>query len=786
MTHLGVSPEAHQMVVRPLWTSPVELNAYDKDPTLSPTEQQALYVLSESQRRWGDSGREGARRIREALHRLLDPVEDALALVPGKHSDKGMAAAALLRACQRKGCAYWGWSPEVWCQILGRTQAQFFCEHGCLVDGAGRQYMIAVAYLLGCFRQVRLLGDFDRAALARKVFGLQAVEEALNPVQESLSGWGYAAEQNTGLMSTVCEALLLNQSPRLDDLTAAGLQEFRHGCSVCRRSHFHQLSKALTGLGFLDAPLGIAKPNRPTSSLPAAAQDGIDGEWMQWTQRWENTSTLAPNTRRGYRTALLKAGRWLHACHPEVNSPAQWDRQLAASYVAAINRMRAGDYVGPRASGRIHERQPLSPRTKDTYLSAVRVLFADCQDWDWIPRRFDPWRALATPRSVKALIGPAPRTVASDIWARLLWAGLNMTTEDLSCTKSYPIEFVRALAVVWLFSGLRSDEIARLRVGCVRWQTCDVSVRSTGEILPQDAVCLLEIPVNKTATAFTKPVDPVVGQAIEAWEQLRPFQPYCPDRKTGELVHFLFCHRARPLRPEYINRSLIPMLCRKANVPTEDARGPITSHRARATIASQLFNSREPMSLSELQAWLGHRSPATTQSYVALEPTRLAKAYADAGYFARNVRAIEVLIDQDAVKSAAAANGEPWRYYDLGHGLCSYEFFDQCLHRMACPRCDFYKPKESSWVQLLEAKSNLLRLLQEAPLAEEEHTAVNGDLAALEALVARLALQPTPSGQTPGELSRCSLCPPSARNYAHAASQLTRKANGCTHNQLRT
>jgi hypothetical protein len=30
--------------------------------------------------------------------------------------------------------------------------------------------------------------------------------------------------------------------------------------------------------------------------------------------------------------------------------------------------------------------------------------------------------------------------------------------------------------------------------------------------------------------------------------------------------------------------------------------------------------------------------------------------------FARNVRAIEVLVDRDAVTSAAAAAGEPWQH----------------------------------------------------------------------------------------------------------------------------
>jgi len=55
----------------------------------------------------------------------------------------------------------------------------------------------------------------------------------------------------------------------------------------------------------------------------------------------------------------------------------------------------------------------------------------------------------------------------------------------------------------------------------------------------------------------------------------------------------------------------------------------------------------------------------------------LAKSYADAGYFARNLRAIEVLVDQEIVRSGRAVT-ELWKFYDLGHGYCTYDFFDQC------------------------------------------------------------------------------------------------------------
>jgi integrase len=159
--------------------------------------------------------------------------------------------------------------------------------------------------------------------------------------------------------------------------------------------------------------------------------------------------------------------------------------------------------------------------------------------------------------------------------------------------------------------------------------------------------------------------DPRPGD-LDTWQTVRPSQPRLLDRRTGEHVDLLFAFRARRISPGYINNTIIPMLCRKAGVPDADVRGNITSHRARSTIASQLYNAKEPMTSFELQAWLGHRSPQSTQYYAKISPNTLARAYTDAGYFARNVRTIEVLIDRDAVTSGAAAAGEPWQHYDLG------------------------------------------------------------------------------------------------------------------------
>lgn len=141
------------------------------------------------------------------------------------------------------------------------------------------------------------------------------------------------------------------------------------------------------------------------------------------------------------------------------------------------------------------------------------------------------------------------------------------------------------------------------------------------------------------------------------------------------------------------------------------------------------------------------------QRYVQLTPTHLAQAYTDAEYFKRNLRRIEVLIDQDVILNGTAATGEPWKFYDLCHGYCTYDFFDQCPHRMACAKCDFYRPKGSSQAQLLEAKSNLQRMLQEIPLTDEECTAVEDGLDAIARLTEKLVDVPTPSGQTPRQLN---------------------------------
>jgi integrase len=744
----------------PGFSLPFDLTRYRRRLTLTRAETAALAALGpEGLRRSRARGAERDDVSWARLANLVAPIDDALATLhhndfPSHRLAGSDAAALVLGRCLSVERSWWGWTAADWRELVGPDATAFRASVTWRASTTVRPFVLALAYLLGGFDEFHSIGMFDRRYLAGLVFGADAVDSTLAEVASLLGSWGYRGHDGSGrpLPGAFSQFLLLNRSPLMTDLTTQAFARLRGHASLLnthQRNTLFGLQRAAAAAGHCDPPVRFG-------SYHMEELDGMAPAWAQWVERWHATSTLTPRVRSIGRCIMAKAGRWLAAEHPKITEPAQWDRATCAAWVAAVDRMRVGDYVWRSDALGHRAGTPIAPRTKVHHLVTSRTFFRDCQEWEWIPRRFDPTKALAASRSVTALIGTDPRVIADDVWAKLLWAGLNLVAEDFPASSAgsyYPMELVRAVTLTWLFAGLRSDEITRLRVGCIRWQHDGKPVRSDAvDVLAADAVCLLDVPVHKTGTAFTKPIDPLLGQAIEAWHALRPSQPKTVDRKTAERVDVLFSVRAHPVARHYINRTVIPALCRKAGVPDTDVRGKITSHRARSTIASQLYNAKEPMTLFELQAWLGHRTPTTTQHYAKITPNTLSRAYNDAGYFARNVRTIEVLVDRDAVTTGTATNGQPWQHYDLGHGYCGYSFFEQCPHRMACARCAFYTPKDSTTAQLLEAKDNLQRMLASIPLTDDERAAVEDGQTALASLLDRLTDAPTPAGPTPRQI----------------------------------
>lgn len=588
------------------WHWPLNLSAYDRDPTLTPNERAALARRARFPRRFGH----WTPLFHHELGRLTRHVTDALDYLQIRHDRaRARVQCRFTQALYREQSPFWAWSEETWRRMLGTSRRSF--NDRASNDRVSRGAFLAVGLVLKCAVVLDCLGKYERVPLAYRLFGRVRVEAALDRVMQALVDWGYALPSRPSMRLTLCEIFLFVQSPRLDDITLDHLSQLR--VVTARHTRLRggvlRLSRALAGLGIIPAPLNGWAYDAAARLTPRtiAADQPIEAAailpaWRGLADRWRATATLTRKTRDTYHSQLLQVGRWATATYGEAADPARWTREMAAACVSMILHKRRGEWTPAATRGRlVAPGAPLHPRTQLHFLTVMCGFFRDVQEWEWIPRRLDAARAFAQPRSLRALVGPQPRVLSDDVWAKLLWAGLNLTETDLPAAwvsrHFYPLTMIRAVAVVWLFAGLRQDEIRRLRIGCIRFNSSATPSAS-------DPVCLLDVPVNKTSTAFTKPVDRAVGDVIQAWEQERPTQPVALDEKTGELVHFLFSVRCARFSPNYLNRTLIPALCRKAGLPLADARGRITSHRARSTIATQLFNARQPLSLFELQAWL--------------------------------------------------------------------------------------------------------------------------------------------------------------------------------------
>ena len=379
---------------------------------------------------------------------------------------------------------------------------------------------------------------------------MSSVETVVN----HLVGWGFAGQHvRLHVNRCLCYLFVKNRSPYLCDLNETVLWwMYDEGAKFSERPWVPRISRVLAQLGIVAKPMELSNPMKPAAATVAE----IAEEWVDWCRRWYDTTLVGGKTRTSAFFQLLKVGRWLYRTHPQIVTPAHWTRETVIEALAMIQHLKVGQYVSSAAHldpARVGE--PMRPHSKKSILSALSLFFRDCQTWEWIPLRFEPARSFSVPRSLSRLIGPSPRIIADDVWAKLLWAGLNLTESDIPQIhirhQIYPLEFFRAIAVMWLFAGLRLGEITRLRVGCIRWQPGTQRLETN----TPPTVCLLDVPVTKTSTAFTKPVAAVVGVAVEAWEKVRPAQPLCVDAKTAERVHFLFAYRGKQVGHDFLNHT---------------------------------------------------------------------------------------------------------------------------------------------------------------------------------------------------------------------------------------
>jgi hypothetical protein len=366
------------------WSYRVDLSDIDTSPELTERERQALAAVDWQLRRRADANE----MVWQALGRLRRPLVDLATAKgwfpagPSRHPTAVDAIAVLLRVCHERQSSYWAFEPATWGGLIGQGATEFARDQG--MDAGARSILIAMAWTLSGFDDFHLIGKFSRRYVAHKVFGVEPVERALSSVQQVMHGWGYqdSVPANSWFRTFLIQALLINRSPLLDDLTTEAVEQLRLHPSFAGKP-----LSALFGLQRALAALGITEPPKRRGVQSCSDITDASLAWTAAVEKWFATSTLTRNVRRGYRTILARAGRWLAANHPDITEPGQWTRQTCAAWVAAVDRMNRGAYVQDPTKVGSDPDKPLSPLTKIAYLRPLRVFFNDLQEWEWIRRQ---------------------------------------------------------------------------------------------------------------------------------------------------------------------------------------------------------------------------------------------------------------------------------------------------------------------------------------------------------------------------------------------------------------
>lgn len=185
---------------RKVWKWPLNLDRYNRSPSLSAVELKTIRVL---RKKW-----HGCYRMDwwvSRLERLVRPILDAQKLFPLSNRDRMSMLRILLREMERRRSSLWSWSGRSWMTICGASRSACALRYG--KDGDVRASLMAVAVALKRPIDLQRCGVFERVMLARKIFGKTVVEATVKRVIEMLESWGYGTSHKVQEERVVCEAM---------------------------------------------------------------------------------------------------------------------------------------------------------------------------------------------------------------------------------------------------------------------------------------------------------------------------------------------------------------------------------------------------------------------------------------------------------------------------------------------------------------------------------------------------------------------------------------------------
>ena len=741
---------------RPVWRMPLRPERYDRGP-LTAAERAALAVLVDGHAPANSTPRRAAEAL---LARLSLPLHEVYALRRKDASRRTLATRIMFRQMHRRGRAFWQWSAQEWREVVGAT-ALAFEEANALQDGRNglRPHLLDVAYLLCDFDEFGPLWTATAFyPMARVVFGADRIAGEVARIDAVLANEGYA----TGQLSlkqrrqVIAFLLLLNRCPWLDDLSWNVVE--RAVAMVPAHPASIMLGRISTALVALDILAPRADPAQQ-DLFPPGSGDGVPAEWYAWYLAWRATGSrgLARPVARHYGGYILYAGRWLAARHPGIVSPEQWTEELALALRTAVLEETNDVFVSAEGRHDLQRRGLLGTRfgyeTISQFLAAMRRFFRDLHAKAHavgaaparrLPRLFEPREALATPEHVqKALAGSEPRDIALVIWQRLAIQAARLTPDDLGPTPYWPFAAVQAMALLWVSTARRPNELLRLRADCVRAEWEPEMRGEDGETLPPGAevvgeeqatnVHYLHIPSSKYGGPGWIWIPKYTADAIARWQAERgQARAALFDHKDRAFTTLLFTQRGKRMGALFLNRRLIPLLCAKAGVSPRDAMGAYTAHRGRSARISMLHACG--LELDDLARYAIHKDTNTIKKYARRHPIHLHRKVAQADTLST---VIEGLFDPDA-----AMRGRPAVRWFLGYDaggapqFCGLPAHHTCPHRMDCSHCGLFIGGDQA--KLVHDDPALLRVTAEIPMLDAQRLLNDGQLAAAERALATL------------------------------------------------
>ncbi len=756
-----------------IWTMPIVPEHYDRGP-FTDEERWALTQIGKRQLAPSSAQWKAAQK---RLARLDQPIFDVFQLRHGNSNPEGVNEVyrVMRQEMYDRDKIFWDWSPVEWKEVLGPTYAAFAAKWGEQLAQV-RTTLMDMAYFLGNMSDLGV-DEMSRyvANSANVYFGTELMNQQCQHLSDALQGFGYG--QGKVNLQRIRHALSLlfirKRSPYLEDISEALLADLGAEDRSLHLASF-RIALGLQQLGILaPQPARSASPSSPFNPSPHFDVSGMAPEWSAWCLAWyEQAVDLTPRTRQAYAWHLLRVGRWLHQHAPQVRTPGQWTEDLALRVRADLFSWKVGQYGSHVGQDLLKRReifgQPLGAGGISHYYAVLSRFFSDLTRHAYAvngePARrikldFNLKEGFALPDHLRRERESAdPRDIDLRAWAKLTIAAATLSQNDLPSHARYPLSLYRALGLLWVTSARRPNELIRLRLDCVREDWEPEMLDDQGFPLKQNTLapsdksdspkttnqgttklCYLYIPAGKSRGPFWIWIPDYVADAIALWKKERPsHQDKLLDEKDRVRVSYLFCYRNHVVSRNFINRALIPILCKKAGVNQEDARGRITGHRGRSTRLTLL--RRNGVGLDDLAEYAGHADSRTIRRYARQNPLQLHRIIQDADDVSR---VIEGVVDLQA-----AAQGLPAIRWFIGYDAdgepmyCANQLYITCPHRLDCERCGMFIGGEKA--RLLQQGEQTLPVSSKVPMTPLEKSVVKGDQEGAEACRAALRQIPAP------------------------------------------